>query len=112
MPTGTGKTVSLLALIIAYLAQKPNQIKKLIYCTRTVVEMEKTLQEVKLVLKARKAEGIIDKFTAVGLSSRKNLCINPDVIGQKERVDSECRKRTAEWVRKGEFETCLFYENF
>lgn len=28
MPTGTGKTVSLLALIIAYLAQKPEHVKK------------------------------------------------------------------------------------
>ncbi len=64
MPTGTGKTVSLLALIVAYLAQKPDVIKKvndklgsiilkLIYCTRTVVEMEKTLREVKLVLDSR-----------------------------------------------------------
>lgn len=42
--------------------------------------MEKTLQEVKLVLKARKAEGINDKFTAVGLSSRRNLCINSNVV--------------------------------
>lgn len=42
--------------------------------------MEKTLEEVRLVLKARKAEGLNDNFTAVGLSSRKNLCINPDVV--------------------------------
>ncbi|CAD8076131.1 unnamed protein product [Paramecium primaurelia] len=112
MPTGTGKTVSLLAFIIAYLAQRPNTIKKLIYCTRTVVEMEKTLEEVRLVLKARKAEGLVDNFTAVGLSSRRNLCINPDVVNQKDRVDAECRKRTAEWVKKGQSETCIFYENF
>ena len=42
--------------------------------------MEKTLEEVRLVLKARKAEGRDDNFTAVGLSSRRNLCINPDVV--------------------------------
>ncbi|CAK66212.1 unnamed protein product (macronuclear) [Paramecium tetraurelia] len=112
MPTGTGKTVSLLAFILAYLAQRPNTIKKLIYCTRTVVEMEKTLEEVRLVMKARKAEGLNDNFTAVGLSSRRNLCINPDVVNQKDRVDSECRKRTAEWVKRGQSEICIFYDNF
>ena len=34
---GTGKTVSLLALIIAYLRQKPNDLTKLIYCSRYVM---------------------------------------------------------------------------
>lgn len=67
MPTGTGKTgqiknklnrlVSLLALISAYLGAYPEKIKKLIYCTRTVVEMEKTLRELKLVLKKRQEFG-------------------------------------------------------
>jgi DNA excision repair protein ERCC-2 len=56
MPTGTGKTVSLLALIISYLAAHPERFKKLVYCTRTVVEMEKTLKEVKFVLKKRREE--------------------------------------------------------
>jgi len=46
MPTGTGKTVSLLALIMSYMAAYPDKIKKLVYCTRTVVEMEKTIKEV------------------------------------------------------------------
>lgn len=31
MPTGTGKTVSLLALIIAYLAQKPDHVKRVLW---------------------------------------------------------------------------------
>jgi len=48
MPTGTGKTVSLLSLITSYLNKDPK--KKLIYCTRTVGEMEKTLSELKLVI--------------------------------------------------------------
>lgn len=39
MPTGTGKTVALLSLILAY--QWANKdAGKLIYCTRTVPEME------------------------------------------------------------------------
>ena len=40
MPTGTGKTVCLLSLIVSYILAK-DMPKKLIYCTRTVVEMEK-----------------------------------------------------------------------
>ena len=48
MPTGTGKTVSLLSLIVSYQLSKP-QIGKLIYCTRTVQEMDKVMQEIKRV---------------------------------------------------------------
>ena len=41
MPSGTGKTVSLLALIVAYLQNNPHDLTKLIYCSRTVPEIEK-----------------------------------------------------------------------
>lgn len=40
MPTGTGKTVTLLAFITSYQFAKP-KTGKLIYCTRTVPEMVK-----------------------------------------------------------------------
>ncbi|EOA93110.1 TFIIH basal transcription factor complex helicase subunit, partial [Anas platyrhynchos] len=36
MPSGTGKTVSLLALIVAYQRARPLDVTKLIYCSRTV----------------------------------------------------------------------------
>ena len=48
MPTGTGKTVCLLSLILSYIKQN-NRNFKLVYCTRTIVEMEKTLEELKFV---------------------------------------------------------------
>jgi DNA excision repair protein ERCC-2 len=55
MPTGTGKTVCLLSLILSYIkAKKPTF--KLIYCTRTIVEMEKTLEELKFVLEQREKD--------------------------------------------------------
>ena len=41
MPSGTGKTVSLLSLIVAYLKNNPSELTKLIYCSRTVPEIEK-----------------------------------------------------------------------
>ncbi|KHN00766.1 DNA repair helicase UVH6 [Glycine soja] len=45
MPTGTGKTIALLSLITSYVLSKPHSPLKLLYCTRTVHEMEKTLAE-------------------------------------------------------------------
>ena len=39
MPSGTGKTVSLLSLIMSYQLAKPDA-GKLIYCSRTVPEIE------------------------------------------------------------------------
>ena len=40
MPTGTGKTITLLSLITSYQLAHP-EVGKLVYCTRTVPEMEK-----------------------------------------------------------------------
>ena len=34
MPSGTGKTVSLLSLIVAYMHYHPSQVTKLVYCSR------------------------------------------------------------------------------
>lgn len=55
MPTGTGKTVCLLSLILSHIKQK-NPNFKLVYCTRTIVEMEKTLEELKFVQEAREKD--------------------------------------------------------
>ena len=104
-PTGTGKTVALLSLITSYQFAKP-ETGKLIYCTRTVPEMTKCVEELKLVLKNR-AEALGNKdptqggFLAVCLSSRRNMCIHPDIIQSKDRdgVDAACRRRIAPWVR-------------
>jgi DNA excision repair protein ERCC-2 len=104
MPTGTGKTVCLLSLILSFIKmQKPGY--KLIYCTRTIVEMEKTLAELKFVLEQREKdyEGQGESpILAMCLSSRKNLCIHEKVsqFDDRETVDSECRARTASWVRE------------
>ncbi len=34
MPSGTGKTISLLSLLVAYMKQNPAAVAKLIYCSR------------------------------------------------------------------------------
>ena len=103
MPTGTGKTITLLSLITSYQLAHPN-MGKLIYCTRTIPEMEKVLEELK-VLEAHRDElfGAMrpKKLLAVGLSSRRNLCVHERVSMQSEKsqVDQECRQLTAPWVR-------------
>ena len=60
--------------------------RKLIYCSRTVPEIEKALTELKRLMAYRVANAESDEqkkkelaYTGLGLTSRKNLCINPDV---------------------------------
>ena len=85
MPTGTGKTITLLSLITSYQLQHP-EVGKLIYCTRTVPEMEKVLAELQELVDYRSRYFVgpgqsNPTLMALGLSSRKNLCIHPSVAG-------------------------------
>ncbi|KAK9018242.1 hypothetical protein V6N11_001220 [Hibiscus sabdariffa] len=120
MPTGTGKTIALLSLITSYSFSRPHTPIKLIYCTRTVHEMEKTLAELTLLHNYQvKHLGPQARILAIGLSSRKNLCVNPTVVASENRdsVDAGCRKLTASWVRAMAAEnpdvpTCEFFENY
>jgi DNA excision repair protein ERCC-2 len=52
MPTGTGKTVCLLSLITSYQFSNPSA-GKLIYCTRTVPEMNSVMEELATVMNYR-----------------------------------------------------------
>lgn len=86
--------------------------------------MEKTINEVKVVLNTRRQENPGDpfKYLAVGLTSRKNLCIQEKVcnIPQKDKIDSECKKLTAHWVREKHNQSqqsnwdllCKYFEEF
>ena len=60
--------------------------RKLIYCSRTVPEIEKALAELKRLMDYRtecaETEEQREKeknFYGIGLTSRKNLCIHPEV---------------------------------
>ncbi|GAA5873221.1 hypothetical protein JCM8547_008605 [Rhodosporidiobolus lusitaniae] len=123
MPSGTGKTVSLLSLIIAYQHHEREMgrpERKLIYCSRTVPEIEKALAELKRLMAYRRdVYGIDDgPFLGFGLSSRKNLCLHPSVRREKKgkAVDARCRDMTssgakARLERGEEVELCDFHEN-
>ncbi|XP_069769275.1 general transcription and DNA repair factor IIH helicase subunit XPD isoform X3 [Narcine bancroftii] len=120
MPSGTGKTISLLSLIVAYQTTYPAEVTKLIYCSRTVPEIEKVIEELRKLLEYyEKQTGEKKQFLALALSSRKNLCIHPEVSTQRfgKEVDGKCHSLTASHVRMQHSSnptvpTCRFYEEF
>ncbi|KAF5910440.1 hypothetical protein HPG69_018214 [Diceros bicornis minor] len=117
MPSGTGKTVSLLALIMAYqrglcafneaespLPPRPDQV---------IEELRKLLNFYE------KQEGEKLQFLGLALSSRKNLCIHPEVTPLRfgKDVDGKCHSLTASYVRAQyqqdpSLPHCRFYEEF
>ncbi|EON99652.1 putative dna repair helicase rad3 protein [Phaeoacremonium minimum UCRPA7] len=102
MPSGTGKTVTLLSLIVAYQQYYPSH-RKLIYCSRTMSEIEKALVELKGLLKFRTERlGYEEEFRGLGLTSRKNLCLHPSVKQEKSGhvVDARCRSLTAGFIKE------------
>jgi len=120
MPSGTGKTVSLLSLIVAYMIQNPLDLTKLIYCSRTIPEIEKVLEELRKLMAFYKQE-VEEEVKLVGLclSSRKNLCINAEVNSERDGkiVDAKCHNITAPHVREkhesdNSVPVCSFYEQF
>mmetsp|Transcript_25104 Transcript_25104/g.64132 ORF Transcript_25104/g.64132 Transcript_25104/m.64132 type:complete len:817 (-) Transcript_25104:40-2490(-) len=131
MPTGTGKTVALFALITSYQFFHP-EVGKLVYCTRTVPEMSKALEELRNVIEYRvevlagrrvaqslaETEAVTGDILAVGLSARRNMCIHPEVSREadRERIDEKCRELTASFVRShanvDSRKTCEYYTRY
>ncbi|XP_069500781.1 general transcription and DNA repair factor IIH helicase subunit XPD isoform X2 [Ambystoma mexicanum] len=119
MPSGTGKTVSLLSLIVAYQRAYPLEVTKLLYCSRTVPEIEKVIEELRKLLEFYEKEtGEKISFLGLALSSRKNLCVHPEVSALRfgKEVDGRCHSLTASYIRArhqdDNVESCRFYEEF
>lgn len=105
MPSGTGKTVALLSVTVSYILymrKKKNKKIKLIYCSRTVSEIDKALLELNKLIKYINNYEKFD-FLGVGLTSKKILCINSEVINSKN-IELNCKKLRL-------LENCDFYEN-
>ena len=59
---------------------KPESVQKFVYCSRTVPEIQKVMEEMKVLVEYyTKEDGRPPKFMGLALSSRKNLCIHPEV---------------------------------
>ena len=91
-----------MSLITAYMHQNPGDVTKLIYCSRTVPEMEKVIEELRKLLAFYQQENVTNlNFVGLMLSSRKNLCCHPDVSNERDGklVDAKCHSLTAPHVR-------------
>ena len=100
--------------------ENPHIIRKLVYCSRTVPEIEKVIAELKHLMEYYKKHATEQpNMTGLVLSSRKNMCIHPDVSKEREgkAVDGKCYGLTASYVRErhaqdGTTEICQYYEGF
>lgn len=107
MPSGTGKTISLLSCTVSYLLHckdngKPFQI---IYCSRTLPEIDKTLKELKTLINYIKKHRSFN-FLGMGLSKRENLCINSQALSSFD-LELTCRKM----INHLDNLKCDFYES-
>jgi DNA excision repair protein ERCC-2 len=99
MPSGTGKTVTLLSLIVAYQLKNPSKIGKLMYCSRTLPELQKVVEELRQLFAYYKQNDPKHSCELIGLclTSRSNLCIHPSVSIERDprAVDSRCHAMAA-----------------
>ncbi|KAK9379693.1 uncharacterized protein V2V93DRAFT_373356 [Kockiozyma suomiensis] len=118
MPSGTGKTISLLSLTISYQMFYPER-RKIVYCSRTMSEIEKALTELRSLMAFREKElGRKEPFRGLGLTSRKNLCLHPEVRRERKGavVDEKCRSLTSSFVMEQKKagknpKLCEYHEN-
>lgn len=119
MPSGTGKTTTLLSLVVAYMVEYPYVVNKLIYCSRTIPEIEKVVEELRKLIAYYKSRGKPINLIGLVLSSRKNLCIHPQVSKERDGkvVDGRCHSLTASYIRErhntdSNVPVCNFFENY
>jgi DNA excision repair protein ERCC-2 len=128
MPNASGKIVSLLSVICSHLTMNRGLVK-FVYCTRTEPEMEVVLNELRFVIEYIKkciANEMMstmidddyygdDGLVAIAFCSKKNLCVNQNVNISYDalKTESDCRSRTASWLRQERLEeVCKYYLGF
>lgn len=99
MPTGTGKTVSLLSLILSYQLQHPD-VGKLVYCTRTVQEMDKVVEELRRVIKYLQGVAVEAKTATTGRKRAADGSISTAPAAAKKARNSAKTTRDAAGLSK------------
>lgn len=95
MPTGTGKTVCLLSLITSYQLANPSA-GKLVYCTRTVPEMNHCMEELATVLAYRSEmlkQQEQENSTALQAPSAINMDVEDAAVGPNSASSSSPAKK-------------------
>ena len=95
MPTGSGKTISLFAFAYSYKVQYPDKVQKIVFCTRTLTQLQKATEEMRKVEEYFKSKSL-NTLNAQVISARRNLCINELASETRfsEKVDSACKRLT------------------
>ncbi len=88
MPTGTGKTVCLLSLITSYQFANPGA-GKLVYCTRTVPEMNSVMEELATVLAYRAEQLGLQESEGANTGDAEATSADADADGDVPMADIE-----------------------
>lgn len=116
MPSGTGKTVCLMSVILSYMEKKRNEkvdIGPLVYCTRTINEMEQGIRELKNLIKIRQEmdpESEFNKnFLGISMTRRSNYCISEYAVDMENQNDYDalCAALTIHSSER----SCQYYEH-
>ena len=115
---GRGQTVAMLSVLVSYILSKPAESVKVLYCTKNAEQANKVMDTLKLVYNhcCKVLRDGAPNILAVGFASRKELCINSNVVEtsakNEDKMVAGCRKLTASWVREIAIEdACLFFKN-
>ncbi|KAI4291266.1 DNA excision repair protein ERCC-2 [Pancytospora philotis] len=106
MPSGTGKTIALLASCVSYQhhCRQTGSAFKIVYCARTVAEVDKTLKELRGFIESIRRELPDFSYLGLGLTSRASMCINP--AARCGNVDAICHRL----ISRLNDSKCDFYE--
>ena len=67
----------------------PFELTKLVYCSRTIPELEKVMEELRKLMNYYEKElGVEQNILGLALSSRKNLCIHPQVQNTRSNIET------------------------
>ncbi|KAI5409206.1 hypothetical protein KIW84_054852 [Lathyrus oleraceus] len=119
-----GFTVAMLSLLVSYVSSKFGEIsKQILYCTKDAERRDKIMKTLKLVhdYRCNVLGDDSPSILAVEFSSRKEFCINSDVIEEsqlyedlekdEDKLVAGCRERTASWIREIDIEdVCSFFD--